>query len=686
VQLLTLALRGKADAAGFLRQSSGMHRFLREYVSEEILGQQDAEMQNFLLHTCLLEQLCGPLCDAVRGETGSKKLLEELRKANLFVSVLDETSIWYRYHPLFAEALAAHLREQEPERIPELYLRASLWYEDQQRPEKAYEYAFLAGDFTRAVTLLEKLSPYLFERGEFLRMRQWLTQLPSELITASPLLSLASIWTHSSDQSIPGGANKAVKMLIAHLEQQIEMHAQDTESSWAELSNVLPLVRAWEALAQGNAALMITLANQISPVYTHPESALSRFIAVNRRMLLGTAYRASGNLEASEQMHLETVQSEESRADHRPSLSAAPNLVELYEARGQLRKLGQFYDNLFRETTQRTDLFPPLLALMQARSAALYYEWNQLTEAETRARQALELVERLKLPMPTIALFSRWVQMRIALVRGDNEKARTLLTQAEQHLTTNHYFPDLTKKSRDTISVRFALTNGQLEQAERWEREQGLRFDDPLPSQLSRHDYLDYVTLARILIARGRLQRNSAALVQALILLDHLRDIAASRYLHGWHRETQVLTALALQAQGKVRQALFTLGPILTQAEAEGYVRLFADEGQPMAYLLAQIADFTWASSDYIGQIQAAFVLTKWTAADLARQPFRDPLSSREQEVLRLVANGCSNQQIAQQLVISQHTVKLHIKHIFAKLMVTNRTQAVAQARELNLL
>jgi LuxR family maltose regulon positive regulatory protein len=452
------------------------------------------------------------------------------------------------------------------------------------------------------------------------------------------------------------------------------------------MPNVLLLVQAWEALAQGNIEQIINLANQISPACTHPESALSRFIDVNRRMLLGIAYRANGNLEASEQILLETIPAEEFSADHAPSLSAAPNLAELYEARGQLRKLGQFYDDLFHETTQRTDLFPPFLALMQARSAALYYEWNQLTEAETRARQALALVERLKLPMPMIATLSRWVQVRIALVQGDNEKARILFTQAELHLATSHNFPDLTKKSMGTISVRFALANGQLESAKRWEREQGLRFDDPLPSQLSRHDYLDYVTLARILIARGRLQRNSAALVQALSLLDHLRDIAVSRYLHGWHRETQVLTALALQAQGKIRQALFILGPMLAQAEAEGYVRLFADEGQPMAYLLAQIADFTLASSDYIRQIQAALIPTKWTPADLARQPILDPLSSREKEVLQLVAEGCSNQQIAQQLVISQHTVKLHIKHIFAKLIVTNRTQAVAHARELNLL
>ena len=198
------------------------------------------------------------------------------------------------------------------------------------------------------------------------------------------------------------------------------------------------------------------------------------------------------------------------------------------------------------------------------------------------------------------------------------------------------------------------------------------------------------MTLARVLLARGRSQRNGSLLSQALTLLERWRGIAVGRSFGGYFIEIQMLTALALAAQGKTKRALSTLGPILAQAEAEGYVRLFADEGQPMAHLLAQVSAYTSASPGYLKLLQAAVpptqdALALWTQAD-AHQPLIEPLSVREQEVLRLLAGGLSNQQIADQLVISLNTAKRHVKHILAKLTVTNRTQAVVRARELHLL
>ena len=198
------------------------------------------------------------------------------------------------------------------------------------------------------------------------------------------------------------------------------------------------------------------------------------------------------------------------------------------------------------------------------------------------------------------------------------------------------------------------------------------------------------MTRVRILLARGRIRRNASSLAHALSLLDRLRqDLAATGY-DGWLIETQMLTALVLQAQGKTKHALDTLGPILAQAEPEGYVRLFADEGQPMAHLLAQIDAYTSASPSYIQRLQEAILSTPnplpGQSDATRRQSLPDLLSRREQEVLRLLAAGCTNQEIAQRLVISLHTAKLHVKHILGKLGATNRTQAVARARELHLL
>ncbi|MBO0779977.1 MAG: hypothetical protein J2P37_14230, partial [Ktedonobacteraceae bacterium] len=694
IQLLALVLRGKADTTEFLRQAGGTHRFVRAYVSEEILKQQPAEIQRFLLFTCVLRRLCGALCDVVLGEAGSEERLTQLRAANLFVSALDEAETWYRYHPFFAEALLAHLREREPERIPELYRRASRWYEEQHQEEEACEYALLAGDQSRAAALMEQLMPQLFERGEFLHMRTLLAQLPPDVIAASPLLSLALIWAQRFDKLPLGSAEQVVEILPSHLNEQIQTQSRDHAAFWAEFPEMFHLRQTWMAMAQGDTERSITLAHQARSMGSPTEDALSRFITASRQMTLGVLYRARGDLEAAEQELLETFPAGSISADHPQFLSTVPMLAEIYEARGQLRALGQLYEQVFQQLDQGEGSSSFYLALMQVRQANLFYEWNQLAEAEERAQQARALVSQLELPFSLIPSRSSWVQAQVALAWGNDEQAGQLFARAASELAAlPAHAPQLFhpgQRSMEAFSVRLALMQGQFEHIERWEARRRLRFDDHLRSSLSRHDYVDYMTLARILMARGRLHRKPEAFKEALMLLDQLRAIATQRNLSGWLREIQVLTTLTLQALGQTKQALSTLGAVLAQAEPEGYVRLFADEGEDMASLLALVAGATAASPAYVQRIQDAILPIRGIAADpkrpAARQPLLEPLSPRELEVLQLMAPGSSNQQIAQQLVISLHTVKLHVKHILAKLMVSNRTQAVTRARELHLL
>lgn len=689
IQLLSLVLRGHADATAFLRAAGSTHHFLLDYVSEEILEQQTPEMQRFLLRTCILDRLCGPLCDAVTGEPGGQAQLAEVLRANLFLSALDDTQTWYRYQPLFAEALRTHLHLQEPDFVPELYRRASYWYEQQRQEEQACEYAFLAGDLSRAAVLVENMIPHLLEQGKFLRLSQWLSQLSPSLIAASPMLWVASISTRLLRTGTRENVDQSMKMLVDQLEQQIEAHAQDAGSAWADLQPGLPLVQAIAAFAQGDIERSISFAREISPTLAHSESALNHFIAMGKQALLGAAYGASGDLEAAEQHFLEASPSGETHFDHPQQLFAAPGLSELYEAQGQLRKLGKFYDNLIQDLTHRADPPPLLLALMQARYALVLYEWNRLTEAERTAQQSKEMAGRLDRSVPTatiVSLLTLWTQARIALARGDGEKAGYLLERAELDVATSQ-IAEQGKRFLGAIPARLALACGQLEPALRWVETCGLHVNDSLASPLASNGYLDYITLARVLLAQGRDPRNGSLLAQAALLLDRLHShiIGQGRLI-----EIEMLTALTLQAQGKTRRALRTLGLVLAHAEPEGYIRLFADEGPPMAHLLAQVSAYTTASPGYIQRLQIALAPMQNESRDPARiaprQPLLDPLSPREQEVLSLLAAGFSNQQIADHMVISLNTAKRHVKHLLAKLVVTNRTQAVVRARQLHLL
>ncbi|WP_165423598.1 LuxR C-terminal-related transcriptional regulator [Ktedonosporobacter rubrisoli] len=684
VHLLALTLGKPEQANALQRFEAGAHRFFLEYVSEEILAQQSEPVRTFLLRTSILERLTDPLCAAV-ADLPTAPLLADLQRANLLVHGLDESGTWYRYHPLFAEALRAHLHKQDASLVPELYLRASLWHEQQGCGELAYAYALRSDNRKRAANLLAELVPQLLVEGKLTRLSQWLQQLSPELIAASPSLSLASIWLQCQANNAPS--------LIAQLEEQLEHHPPSDDSPWAALQGELTLQRAWSALLQNDSKLSIALISRNLHAHLKRDSILSRLIAVRQRLILSTAYRTSGDLEAAERALLDTSCLHISRVDHLLYLLVTMELAQLYETQGQLRKLEQLMRKALRQLDRADRSVSLPRAILLARYAALLYEWDQPEPAEATVREAVEVMQSLDLSIPNFSLLCLWIQARLALKRGDKQYARQLLEREE---TSSVRFLPLDSMTllqntmpAHAILARLALAGGLLEHTTLWEKARGIRFDDPIVSHPLSSSYADYTTLARILLARGREQRDPLALTQALSLLERLRQAINGLGGHGWFIEIQMLTALVLQAQGKTKRALYTLGAVVAQAEPQGYIRLFADEGQPMAHLLAQLTPYTSASTGYLQRLQDAIVPT--SPETLGEQPhvrgqLIEPLTLREEEILHLLAAGLSNQQIATRLVISLHTVKLHVKHILAKLTATNRTQAVTRARELHLL
>ncbi|GHO71986.1 helix-turn-helix transcriptional regulator [Ktedonobacter sp. SOSP1-52] len=700
VQLLSLALRAQPDATAFLQTFRGTHRFFLDYVSEEVLTQQTPETQRFLLLTSILDRMMGPLCDAVTelpGPCGQTRL-EALLRANLFISALDDTQTWYRYHPLFANALRAQLQKLEPELIPRLYQRASDWYEQQERREEACDYAFLAGDLPRAARLVARILPHMVEQGRFERLKYWLSQLPPDLIATSPQLYITLPWLHALSKRTPEHAERALQSM----EQYVQGQQQSEAASWAEPQSVLTLFRALTALSQSNPLQAFNLVREALRTLTSHETDLSLLLRRFLQIILSLTYGVRGDLVAAEHILLNLSVSQSAESLSLIHMAATFLLGELRKAQSQLRKAGTLYDGIFWTFGARQDLPSTPLLLVSftlMRRACLLYEWNRLPEAASAIQQVVEVIPRVILeiiPPPAqspLYAFGLWVQARIELAQGQPEAAKHFLELVRKQPEIGGELPQGKERSPvdvPTLAARLALACDQVEEAEYWIGTCGIRYDDAPVTLLESRQMLAYLTLARILIVRGRAQRTGTPLSQALVLLENWRDCASRLGFHGWLIEVQVLTALALQAQGKTRQALVTLGPVLAQAEREGYIRLFADEGQPMARLLAQVSAYTTASPGYVQQLQATIPFTHQMALGStqpeASQSLIEPLSAREVEVLSLLANGASNQQIADHLVISLNTAKRHVKHILAKLSVTNRTQAVARAHALHLL
>ncbi|WP_376796999.1 LuxR C-terminal-related transcriptional regulator [Thermogemmatispora sp.] len=680
LQLLALAMRGRGQLPASLTEQAGSHPFFLEYVSEELLKHLSPEEERFLLYSSVLERLTGPLCEAVTGLPDGQRRLLACYRNNLLLNPCDASGTWYSYHPLFAEALRALLQKREPEIVPELYRRASDWHASRGEKEEACHYALQAGDWQRAVGLLEELLLSLIAQGKFTRLARWLDQLPRERVTASPLLTFATLWKQAVEERSPSRSSAKIEQQLAQLQSQTALPDREDLQSQLILWRVVTTFTINDTHMLPQAIRQLQEDLRLLSAYQTP---LSQFMALLLQMILYAFYRMHGELEAAEQVLLTISFAPLSSAVYPLNILAWWGLTELYEAQGQLRRWGQRFEELTRLLGEPARLPPLPRSILLLSQALLLYEWNRLPEVAQLLAELLHLTEQID--FPPLASLCHWLQDRLALAQDPTGASNTFLSKAEQSLFQLPH-PQLPARY-----ARLVLTCGRLDLAWRWLRARGLRHDDPLTL---RSNFFEYMTVARILIASGRAERNQALLSQALQLLERWRSFVLAQGFHGYWLEIQMLTALALAAQGRIKQALKTLGVVLERAEPEGYLRLFADEGEPLARLLAYVAPYSEASPGYLWEILAALVQraeppgTQPAAQGRAgvNQPLSEPLTARELEILRLLAAGYSNQYIATLLVISLNTVKRHVQHILAKLGVTNRSQAVARARQLELL
>ena len=659
LQLAALSLQGHHDASRFIQAFTGSHRFVLDYLVEEVLDQQPEHIQTFLLRTSILERLCGPLCDAVLRdlETPGQATLEYLERANLFLVPLDHERRWYRYHHLFAELLRQRLHQssassgaEEGNDVAELHLRASIWYEEQGLDLEAFQHAAAANDVERAARILmegKRIPMHL--RSAMTTLLDWLASLPPTELHARPALLVR----YASGLLVIGQTTGVEEKLQAA---EAALQGVERDGKTRDLIGQIAAARATLATNQFQVDIMLAQARRALE-YLHPKNLVFRTTAY---CMQGLAYLLRGDRAAARQAYTEAIALSQASGNTFFTLIATSGLGAVQEADNQLHQAAQTY----RRVLQLAGDMPlPVIYEAHLGLARILYEWNDLGAAEQHGRQSLYLARQYEGDVDRFIACEVFLA-RLKLAQGDVAGASAMLAEASQSARQHNFVHRLPEVA--AAQVLTSLRQGQLAAAAHLAE----MYDLPLSQ-------------ARVLLAE---EKPTVALA---VLAPWRRQVEAK----GWEDErlkVLVVQAVALQAQGDQDQAVQHLLEALALAEPGGSIRLFVDEGRPMARLLAAAAA-QGRMPDYIAKVLAALEAEKQKREATASQPIPvqpliEPLSRRELEVLHLIAQGLSNQEISERLVLALETVKGHNKKIFGKLQVQRRTEAVARARELGLL
>ena len=573
LQLAALSLRGQADPAGFVAAFSGSHRYVLDYLAEEVLDRQPEELRTFLLETSLLERLSGGLCDAVTGRTDSQAMLERVERAGLFLVPLDEVRGWWRYHHLFADLLRARLQQQRPGRVPALHRAAAAWCEEHGLADDAVRHALAAGDPAWAARLVERHVEALLGRSEGVTLRRWLAALPAGSVRDRPRLCLAQAYGAAMGfqvEALEALLDDAERAFAVSGDEPYEASAGRPVSSLANVPAGIAFLRAVLARLRGDAALASDY-NRQALAQLGEDDWLMRYLV---RWNQAAADWLGGRPGPAERGLTEVLA--ELRAAGQffagfLAMRVCYDLGEVQRAQGNLDAALATYRQALEEageSSQTAITGPAHVGLAQ-----VLYERDELTAALDHATRGVTLCQQLTFTQSLATGLA--VVARIRHAHGDAAGAREAIGEAGQAGLSPQVITLLNPVPAQR--ARLLLAQGDVHAAAQWTTAAGLSPDDE-PGYPREPEYL---VLARVLLAQDRPGA-------ALALLERLHAAAVSQDRAGSVIEIGALRALALAAAGEETAAVDALAGALTLACPQGYVRVFADEGPPMAALLAR--------------------------------------------------------------------------------------------------
>jgi LuxR family transcriptional regulator, maltose regulon positive regulatory protein len=669
LQMAALSMRNKKDISRFIEGFGGSHEYIVDYFASEILNNLPKPVSSFLLKTSFLDQLCGPLCDRVTGHTGSQQILERLQEANLFLVPLDDEHIWYRYHQLFADLLHKSLKQNNPIEVPELHLRASQWFEQNEFPHQAIEHAFLACDYPRAARLLEEVAESVLGRGEHIWLLKWIEKLPETQMEAHLRLSIVRAAILVSAGFVQG-AERALHVIEAHL-QDLAMDAPAQDYAVGRVA----ALRAMIALQRGdvdNARLNGQMALDKLPKGTKLDASWRAY----SQIAIGLSNFAYGD-PAEARHNLEMAIGDANIAGNPFTFLVVTNyLVEVLWIQGRLKEAVELCQEGLKFIDKNNLSSAPMSGEALLRYSFLLCELGDLSQAEDFLNRGTELVRS-----GGVALALAWasyVKMRYLIAKGDLLAADTTAREAEQ-LTQLSELPLWVGSGISALKALICIRSGKLEEAEEFLKKRGIWTDRKIRYSYQR----EYLSLTALLIAKGDFTGAGAQLDSITAWAEATKQYRT--LICAW-----TLHSIAFAAQKEMQKALQSLSVAMELAEPEGYLLTILELGEGIAPLLYE-AGQKGIHPEYASRLLVGY---KGSQPNPLIKPevqkhqpdILTPLRAREIEVLKLAADGQTNKEIANKLHLSVRTVKFHMTGIFTKLGVDSRLKAVAKAKLLGII
>ncbi|OXL87585.1 transcriptional regulator [Paenibacillus sp. SSG-1] len=664
LQLAGLSIQGVEDPTDLIKSFSGNHHFILDYLLEEVLKRQPDYIQAFLLHTSVLDRMCGSLCDAVLKRVieedsvfsnSGQETLEYLVENNLFVVPLDTERRWYRYHHLFGELLRQRLHHNYPtpglqkaKVVSDLHIRASQWYEDNGHDIEAFQHAVSADDVGCATRLAEGEGMPLLFRGAVAPVLGWLNSLPNQTFEANP-----SLWILQASALLMLGQMTVVEEKLHAAQKKLKGTEQDPKAQ--NYIGHIAAIRATLAVSKHQTEIIMA-ESQRALENLHPDNLPVRTAAT---FALGYAHQLRGNRTAASAAYTEALSVSQRIGHVMMTIMSSLGLGKLQESQNHLCKAVQTYQHVL---TIAGNPALPVACEAHLGLARIFYEWNNLEAARHHGEQAIELAKQLEHTDRFVAAEVFLARLKITL--GATGEALIILKNVEQVARQQNFLNSVSEIASTTVLA--LLRQGNVTQAAKIVQEHNIQ-----------------ISQVRVHLTQGNVH-------QAMSLLQSLRRQAEEKNWADEQLIVLVLQSVALLELDQRTRALEVLEDALILAVSGGFIRIFVDEGMPMNILLLDAKAHGIMPSyveKLLTEIESDMRDSEGVSErDPSNNPLIEPLSERELEVLHLIAQGLSNREICERLFLALSTVKGHNRIIFDKLQVKRRTEAVARARKLGLL